>query len=89
MTNHARYESSSLFLLRIWREEVDDRVEWCGDVRRVVSGKGHGFRGWQALEMTLLGLLRDPTIGGAEGTDLPNMAGGDSNPQDNDSNREY
>ena len=62
-----------LFLVRVWREDVDDaedadgesggrsdiggKTEWCGRVQRVVDGESHQFSGWQGLTDLLLAMI--------------------------------
>lgn len=37
------------FLLRVWQEEADGVVIWCGKLQHIVTGASHIFRGWPAL----------------------------------------
>lgn len=42
--------TSSLFLVRMWEEDIDNRqVEWRGRLLHVVSGKAWSFGDWPEL----------------------------------------
>ena len=53
-------DSSHLFTLRIWREELGEgEAEWRGRVEHVISGEVCYFRQWMTLIYFLLAVLAD------------------------------
>jgi len=51
-------QSSQLFMLRLWREDLGDgKADWRGKVQHVKSGEARYFRDWPSLEVFLEGLL--------------------------------
>ena len=54
-------QSSNLFTVRLWLEEVADGVERRGTVRHVMTGETLHFRDWQALESFFIRILEGET----------------------------
>ena len=53
-----RYESSSLFLVRVWSEDAGEgQMEWRGKVQYVLSGEARSFCDWPELVDAMLGLM--------------------------------
>lgn len=64
MTQAGQHEASQLFTLRVWHERLGNgRVEWRGQIRHVLTGQVHYFRGWSALLEQLQTLLQSKDIG--------------------------
>ncbi len=52
--------ASELFVVRMWREPVDEHWEWRGKVQRVTTGEIRYFREWKGLLATLQEMLPAP-----------------------------
>jgi hypothetical protein len=53
-------QSSHLFTVRVWQEEVrNGQIEWRGKVQLVTSGEVRYFREWAALIPLLLAMLSE------------------------------
>jgi hypothetical protein len=80
-TNRASFHLH-LFLLRLWRERVDeDQFEWRGEVKNTSNGEIRYFRDHASLYRALLVLLdgatpapEPPTRGAADENDLSSPA---------------
>ena len=61
-------QSSHLFMLRLWPEDLGgDQTDWRGSVRHVNSGEVRYFRDWPAMETFVEELLhRDDPQGDRE-----------------------
>jgi hypothetical protein len=73
MSTYRHQRRVDLFVVRVWREDVQDAqgtpgesegasgvsggTEWCGMVQRAVDGESHQFRGWQGLTDLLLAMI--------------------------------
>lgn len=49
------HSNSELFTIRLWMEELGERVDYRGQVKHVVSGATRHFREWADLEAFLIG----------------------------------
>lgn len=64
-----RGSPSQLFTIRLWVEELDEqRREYRGQVKHVVTGLTRNFRDWSDLQAFLIGTL-DEHKGGIHGQD--------------------
>ena len=64
MDKHRQSDSSALFLVRLWVDEVaGEEAAWRGRVVHVLSGQAHDFHDWQTLSRVLLEM-----VPGAEAT---------------------
>jgi hypothetical protein len=63
METNVNNQRSYLFTLRVWQEKLDDqKIEWRGTVRHVLSGETNHFRDWASLIRYLeAALLSDQT----------------------------
>ena len=62
-------QRSHLFLVRLWRAEVDGGAEYRGSVRDVTSGAWRNFRDWSdvsAFMLTQVEGIDDPDRGHAD-----------------------
>lgn len=74
MTEASQPEPSYLFTLRVWHEHLGNgQVEWRGQIRHVLTGQVHYFRGWSALAEHLRTMLET-----GETRDEPGKLAGES-----------
>jgi hypothetical protein len=58
VTSKAHHTRSHLFLVRVWLEELgDDKTEWRGQVKHVMSREVRYFRDWTTLVEYLTAML--------------------------------
>ena len=50
MQDPSRSPSTNLFTLRLWQEPLgDDRCEWRGEVKHLLTGEVRYFRRWEEI----------------------------------------
>jgi hypothetical protein len=60
--NSDQNQSSHLFVVRLWSEDVRDHKEWCGRIQHVLSGEAYTFHDWPSLIELLLEMAETERI---------------------------